>query len=321
MDQNNTKSFLTGIIPAGIVFLALGVFLAHTFMRTSALTEQAESLAARLEYLAAESASTTAALSRDISRFSQNLADLRSETIGISDTLSGAQKNIDAVKTQVGGVEQTMGSISGTVGTLQKLSQIDPELLKKYSKFYFLNENRYTPMLLETIRGIGTDFIIGSPAFERKGTEESYRNRAYLLTANGAAAGHYDKARLVPFGEFVPFKQWLPFIGKIVAEVGDFEAGPEGETLLWGNYRIGMQICYEMIFPHLSRKAVLNGADCIVNITNDAWYGTSSAPYQLFSMAIVRAVENRRTVIRAANTGISGFVDAGGRIMGNTDLF
>lgn len=187
--------------------------------------------------------------------------------------------------------------------------------------FYFLNENRYTPMLLETIRGIGTDFIIGSPAFERKGTAESYRNRAYLLTAKGAAVGHYDKARLVPFGEFVPFKQWLPFIGKIVAEVGDFEAGPEGETLQWGNYRLGMQICYEMIFPHLSRKAIQNGADCIVNITNDAWYGTSSAPYQLFSMAIFRAVENRRTVIRAANTGISGFVDPGGRIMGSTDLF
>jgi apolipoprotein N-acyltransferase len=187
--------------------------------------------------------------------------------------------------------------------------------------FYFLNENRYTPMLLETIRNVGTDFVIGSPAFEQKGTKESYRNRAYLLTAEGNVAGHYDKARLVPFGEFVPFKQWLPFIGKIVAEVGDFEAGPEGETLRWGNYRLGMQICYEMIFPHLSRKATLNGADCIVNITNDAWYGTSSAPYQLFSMAIFRAVENRRTVIRAANTGISGFVDPGGRILGSTALF
>jgi apolipoprotein N-acyltransferase len=76
-----------------------------------------------------------------------------------------------------------------------------------------------------------------------------------------------------------------------------------------------------MIFPHLSRKMTLNGADCIVNITNDAWYGTSSAPYQLFSMAIFRAVENRRTVIRAANTGISGFVDPAGRVVDSTHLF
>jgi apolipoprotein N-acyltransferase len=187
--------------------------------------------------------------------------------------------------------------------------------------FYFLNENRYTPLLLETIRNIGTDFIIGSPAFEQKSTGEGYRNRAYLVLADGNVAGHYDKARLVPFGEFVPLKRWLPFIGKIVEAVGDFEAGPEGETLRWKNYRLGMQICYEMIFPHLSRKMTLNGADCIVNITNDAWYGTSSAPYQLFSMAIFRAVENRRSVIRAANTGISGFVDPGGRIVASSPLF
>jgi len=187
--------------------------------------------------------------------------------------------------------------------------------------FYFLNENRYTPLLLEEIRNIGTDFIIGSPAFEQTGRGESYRNRAYLVTANGTVAGYYDKSRLVPFGEFVPLKKWLPFIGKIVEAVGDFEAGPEGKTLPWGKYQLGMQICYEMIFPHLSRKMTLNGADCVVNITNDAWYGTSSAPYQLFSMAIFRAVENRRSMIRAANTGISGFVDPAGRIVGNTPLF
>lgn len=187
--------------------------------------------------------------------------------------------------------------------------------------FYFENETWFTPLLLEAIGHIGTDFIIGSPAFERKGNVESYRNRAYLITGTGETQGHYDKARLVPFGEFVPLKKWLPFIGKIVEAVGDFEAGPEGETLQWGKNRLGMQICYEMIFPHLSRKATLNGADCIVNITNDAWYGTSSAPYQLFSMAVFRAVENRRSVIRAANTGISGFVDPAGRIMGTTELF
>lgn len=119
-------------------------------MRISVLTEQARFLAAETEFLATNLrglASTTAALSRNTNQLSQNLADLRSKTVGLSDTISSAQQNIEDVKTQVGGVEQTVGSISGTVGTLQKLSQIDPELLKKYSKFYFLNEN-YAPARL-----------------------------------------------------------------------------------------------------------------------------------------------------------------------------
>jgi len=157
--HQDAKSFLQNIIPAGIVFIALGGFFVYAFMRFSALTEQ-------VKFLAAESiklASTTAALSQNTNQLSQNLADLRSETVGLSNTLSGAQKNIDAVKTQVGGVEQTVGSISGAVGALQKLSQIDPELLKKYSKFYFLNEN-YAPAHL---MDIPADYIYSTSRSEQ----------------------------------------------------------------------------------------------------------------------------------------------------------
>jgi len=136
MEHQNNKIFLWGIIPAAIVFIALGGCFAYGFMRISALTE--------------ELASTNALLSRNTEKLSQGLTDLRSQTVGLSDTLSSAQQNIDAVKTQVGGVEQTVGSISGTVGTLEKLSQIDPELLKKYSKVYFMNEN-YVPAHLTGI--------------------------------------------------------------------------------------------------------------------------------------------------------------------------
>lgn len=187
--------------------------------------------------------------------------------------------------------------------------------------FYFMNEHRYSPLVRRGIRRIGADFIIGSPAFERRGAAVGYRNRAYLVTADGNITGHYDKVHLVPFGEYVPLSKWLPFMGKMVNGVGDFEPGEAGGTLAWGPYRLGMQICYEMIFPGLSRQMVKNGATCIVNITNDAWYGTSSAPYQLFSMSVFRAVENRRAVVRAANTGISGFIDPTGRIVKATDLF
>jgi apolipoprotein N-acyltransferase len=187
--------------------------------------------------------------------------------------------------------------------------------------FYFLEEKQYTPILLQAISAIPSDFLIGSPAAEMQADTLVFRNRAYLVTPDARVLGFYDKAHLVPFGEYVPLKRWLPFVKKIVAEVGNFGPGPPGKTLPWRGHRIGVQICYEMIFPELPRLQVQNGANCLINITNDAWYGTSSAPYQLFSMAVLRAVENRRTVIRAANTGISGFIDPCGRIIGETPLF
>ncbi|MCX6787475.1 MAG: M15 family metallopeptidase [Candidatus Kaiserbacteria bacterium] len=125
MEHQNFKKFLPSIIPAGIVFIVLGGFIAYEFVHISALTENIGSLSAEL-------ASTTA-----------NVTDLHAQTSGLSSTLSSAQENIDIVSSKVGGVEQTVGSI-------QKLSQIDPELLKKYSKVYFLNEN-YVPAHLTVL--------------------------------------------------------------------------------------------------------------------------------------------------------------------------
>ena len=187
--------------------------------------------------------------------------------------------------------------------------------------FYFLNQAELTQMVKKGIRDTGADFLIGSPSFRSKKKGVEYYNSAYLIGAQGNLYGRYDKAHLVPFGEYVPLKKWLPFINKIVEGVGDFRPGREGHTLPWKNYRLGIQICYEIIFPGLSRSMAQNNADLLVNITNDAWYGRSSAPYQHFSMAIFRAVENRRSLIRSANTGISGFVDPAGRIVASTKLF
>jgi apolipoprotein N-acyltransferase len=107
----------------------------------------------------------------------------------------------------------------------------------------------------------------------------------------------------------------------MVAGVGDFTPGKKGHTIQWGDFRLGIQICYEIIFPPLSRAMVKNHASVLVNITNDAWYGGTSAPYQHFSMTVLRAVENRRSIIRAANTGISGFIDPCGKVIATTPLF
>ena len=158
-------------------------------------------------------------------------------------------------------------------------------------------------MVLEGIRETAVDYLIGSPSFVRQNGAVQYYNSAYLFAPRKKEMQKYDKAHLVPFGEYVPFKEWLPFLGKLVQQVGDFSAGQKGSTLEWGSHRIGMLICYELIFPYLSREAARNRADLLVNITNDAWYGRTSAPFQHFSMAVFRAVENRRSLARAANTG------------------
>ena len=187
--------------------------------------------------------------------------------------------------------------------------------------FYFVKNIPLTKMVVQGIQSNATDTLLGSPAYTQKAQKVQYYNRAFLISHDGIVADSYDKAHLVPFGEYVPLKQWLPFLGKMVEHVGDFSTGSVGDTLDWGEHKIGALICYELIFPFLSRAAVKNGAELLINITNDAWYGKTSAPYQHFSMAVFRAVETRRALVRSANTGISGFVDPIGRVLSETPLF
>ena len=187
--------------------------------------------------------------------------------------------------------------------------------------FYFMDNPVLTDMVLEGIKSTGAHFIIGSPSYAKGEKQLIYHNSAYLISPQGETRGKYDKVHLVPFGEYVPLKRFLPFIDKLVAQVGDFKPGRQGHTLTWDDRRVGLLICYESIFPELARAMVRNGSNLLVNITNDAWFGHTSAAFQHFSMAVFRAVENRRCLARAANTGISGFIDANGRILETTDLF
>jgi apolipoprotein N-acyltransferase len=187
--------------------------------------------------------------------------------------------------------------------------------------FYYLSETRLSGRIQQGVQRTGTDFLIGSPSFVRRTDGIDYFNSAYIIRSDGATTARYDKARLVPFGEYVPLKKWLPFLGKMVENVGDFKTGEKGSTVSWRDRRLGIQICFEIIFADLSRAMVRNGALLLVNITNDAWFGQTAAPHQHFSMAVFRAVENRRCLVRAANTGISGFIDPTGRIIAATPLF
>ena len=118
-------------------------------------------------------------------------------------------------------------------------------------------------------------------------------NSAYLLGSDGTLGGRYDKVHLVPYGEYVPLRKLFPFIGKLVAGVGDFRPGKGFYPLVSDGHRFGVLICYEVIFPEAAGEYKRKKADLLVNITNDAWFGRTSAPYQHLSMTVFRAVENR----------------------------
>ena len=187
--------------------------------------------------------------------------------------------------------------------------------------FYFLHDQNLTRETLEIVDACKVYFLLGSPSFCKTGQRVRYYNSAYLVDPCGKVVGKYDKIHLVPYGEYVPLKRYFPFLGKMVKAVGDFEAGKKGQVLSWGSEKIGVLICFEAIFPELARSMVQNGAQLLINITNDAWFGKSSAPYQHLSMVVFRAVENHVAVARAANTGISAFVDPVGRLLDETPLF
>ncbi len=162
--------------------------------------------------------------------------------------------------------------------------------------------------------------LFGSPAYMVVNRRARYLNSAFLLSPVGEELGRSDKVHLVPFGEYVPLGRFLPFIEKLVVGIGDFSPG-EVSPLPMNGKRLGVLVCYEGIFPELARDYVDEGTDLLVNITNDAWFGRSSAPYQHLAMSRFRAVENRIWLARAANTGISAIIAPSGRITAQTPIF
>lgn len=165
--------------------------------------------------------------------------------------------------------------------------------------------------------------LTGAPHRERAEPDGPVRyfNSAFLIDPNGTVSGRYDKQHLVPFGEYVPLRWLLHFASPLVETMGDFSPGHSAQPLSCQKSRIGVLICFESIFPEISRRQVQNGANILVNITNDAWFGRSLAPWQHLSMAPLRAVETRKSLVRAANTGISAFVDPLGRVQEASPLF
>jgi apolipoprotein N-acyltransferase len=187
--------------------------------------------------------------------------------------------------------------------------------------FFFQDEGELRERILDLARRLKIWLVVGSPAYSWEGRGLRLHNRVYLVGPDGEARQSYDKMELVPFGEYVPLKSLFFFVDKVVEGVGDFKAGDTPVVFHTHRGNFGTLICYEGIFPELTREFVADGADFLVNITNDAWFGRTSAPYQHLAMATIRAVENRVPLVRVANTGFSAMVDADGTIRWRTGLF
>ena len=142
-----------------------------------------------------------------------------------------------------------------------------------------------------------------------------------MLDTGGATSAVYRKIHLVPFGEYVPFQRALFFVAPLVEAVSAFTPGSFVTMLPVNGHMVSTAICYEVTFPGLMREAVQQGSELLTTITNDAWYGESSAAYQHFEMATMRAIEQGRYLVRAANTGVTGIVDPYGRVLVRTTLF
>ena len=257
--------------------------------------------------------------------------DRLKKPMGRGEALSVAvvQGNIDqAIKWAEGTRDETLRIYDRLSSSFVKQPQLVvwPEAAMP---FFLQNEPSYQRTIFDLSARGNFYLLLGSPAFQTasEGTIELF-NSAYLISPKPTevdralyAERRYDKIHLVPFGEYIPLKSILFFVDKMVTGIGDFIPGKEARVWEVPPAKIGVAICYEIIFPDLVRLFVKNGANMMVTITNDAWFGRSDAPYQHFSMVVFRAIENRVPVARSANTGISGFIDAHGKILQETEIF
>jgi len=210
--------------------------------------------------------------------------------------------------------------------TLQAVQQVQPRLVvwpETAMPFYLQDQTAFRAALEILARDTGTDLIVGAPAYrviDLATRNYVLLNRAWLMDETGRTNQSYDKEHLVPFGEYMPLKEWLPF-DKLVQAAGNFVPGTDNKPLMLGGVSLGVLICYEAIFPELAQQQVERGANALINISNDAWFGDTSAPGQHLDLTVMRAVEQGRWLVRSTNTGISAFIDPLGRVVARTDQF
>ncbi len=189
--------------------------------------------------------------------------------------------------------------------------------------FYPTSYPRMTA-LFSRIKMMDVPILTGTPWYEIVDLTKrdiAYYNSAQLLLPDASYGGSYYKSHLVPYGEYIPLKRVLSFLSPLVETAGAFSPGTIEKPISYGAAQAGVLICFEAIFPDLARKWVKNGANVLINLTNDAWYGKTAAPYHSMAMSVLRAVETGRWMVRSANTGISGFIEPTGRVAASSEIF
>ncbi len=228
------------------------------------------------------------------------------------------QGNIDQYKkwdaAYVSDIEQTYSTLSAQASAERPQLIVWPETSVPG---YLLQEPPLRRWLVDVVRKSTTTHVVGTPVYHG----HAAYNSAFVLFPDGTLGEEYAKKHLVPFGEIVPWASVLGRFVRVLNDLGGFAAGELPAVVHAGPLRLGLNICYEAIFPDLVRRSVRGGAEILINLTNDGWYMRTSEPWQHFVPNVFRAIENDRWLLRADNTGISGIVDPVGHIVAASPIF
>jgi len=183
------------------------------------------------------------------------------------------------------------------------------------------DDPRFRASVREAANQTGSALIIGGIGVEFQPKLQSYMNfnSAMVFAPSGDEVGRYDKIHLVPFGEYIPYKDLFFFAKALTSQVGESTRGRERKLFRLNGHHYGIFICYESVFADEVRHFVQLGAEVLVNISDDGWYGDSSAPWQHLNMARMRAIENHRWILRATNTGVTAAIDPNGHVRQSLD--
>ena len=218
-------------------------------------------------------------------------------------------------KSYIAGIPQT-GAPNGEIICPPYSTHPDLVVWPESPAPFFENDPRFQKSMTTLAQTENTPLIIGGIASDYSQENQEYLdyNAAMVIGADGNRIGRYEKIHLVPFGEYVPFQQYLTFAHKLTGRVSKFTPGEYRNVFRLNGHRYGVFICYEAVFADEVRHFAQLGAEVLVNISDDGWYGDTSAPWQHLNMARMRAIENRRWLLRDTNNGITAVIDPYGRV-------
>jgi apolipoprotein N-acyltransferase len=218
-------------------------------------------------------------------------------------------------KTYIAGIPQT-GAPTGEIVCPPHPTHPDLVAWPEAPAPFVEEDRRFQHDLTAIAHAAQAPLVVGNIGTDYSAEENNWHdyNSALIVSADGARVGRYDKIHLVPFGEYIPFKRLIFFARKLTGRVSEFTRGDERKVFRLNGHRYGVFICYEAVFADEIRQFSQLGAEVLVNISDDGWYGDTSAPWQHLNMARMRAIENRRWILRDTNNGITAAIDPYGRV-------